>query len=50
VSGLTISTERLVLRRWLERDRAPFAAMNGDPEVMAHFPEASQPGGERRLR
>jgi ribosomal-protein-alanine N-acetyltransferase len=38
VSVLTISTERLVLRRWLERDRAPFAAMNADPEVMAHFP------------
>ena len=38
MSVLTISTERLVLRRWLERDRAPFAAMNADPEVMAHFP------------
>lgn len=33
-----IHTERLVLRRWLEADRAPFAAMNADPEVMAHFP------------
>ncbi len=34
----TIRTERLVLRRWLQRDRGPFAAMNADPEVMAHFP------------
>ena len=34
----TIRTERLVLRRWLPRDRGPFAAMNADPEVMAHFP------------
>jgi RimJ/RimL family protein N-acetyltransferase len=33
-----IRTERLVLRRWLQRDREPFAAMNADPEVMAHFP------------
>ena len=30
-------TERLVLRRWREEDRAPFAAMNADPEVMEHF-------------
>jgi len=35
-----IRTERLVLRRWRDADRAPFAAMNADPEVMAHFPEA----------
>jgi RimJ/RimL family protein N-acetyltransferase len=38
VSVPTIRTERLVLRRWLPRDRGPFAAMNADPEVMAHFP------------
>lgn len=31
-------TERLVLRPWEERDRAPLAALNGDPQVMAHFP------------
>jgi ribosomal-protein-alanine N-acetyltransferase len=34
-----IETERLILRRWLPRDLAPFAALNGDPEVMAHFPK-----------
>ena len=33
-----IETERLVLRQWREADRAPFAALNADPEVMAHFP------------
>ena len=38
MSTPTIRTERLVLRRWLQRDRGPFAAMNADPEVMAHFP------------
>lgn len=30
-----LATERLVLRRWRESDRAPFAAMNADTEVMA---------------
>jgi ribosomal-protein-alanine N-acetyltransferase len=35
---LTLKTERLVLRRWRDGDREPFAAMNADPEVMEHFP------------
>ena len=35
-SGLT--TERLALRDWRPADRAPFAALNADPEVMEHFP------------
>lgn len=34
----TLDTERLVLRRWRDEDRTPFAAMNADPEVMEHFP------------
>ena len=29
-----IETERLILRRWLDRDRGPYAAMSADPEVM----------------
>ncbi len=33
-----IRTERLVMRRWREADREPFAAMNADPEVMRYFP------------
>lgn len=33
-----IETSRLVLRRWREEDRAPFAAMGRDPEVMRYFP------------
>jgi ribosomal-protein-alanine N-acetyltransferase len=32
-----LRTERLLLRRWREADRAPFAAMNADPVVMEHF-------------
>jgi RimJ/RimL family protein N-acetyltransferase len=33
-----IRTERLLLRRWREEDRIPFAAMNADARVMEHFP------------
>lgn len=33
-----IRTERLLLRRWRESDRAPWAEMCADPAVMEHFP------------
>lgn len=33
-----LATPRLLLRRWRAGDRAPFAALNADPEVMEHFP------------
>lgn len=33
-----VETARLVLRRWTDADREPFAAMNADAEVMRHFP------------
>jgi RimJ/RimL family protein N-acetyltransferase len=33
-----IHTDRLVMRRWCEADREPFAALNADPEVMRYFP------------
>ncbi len=33
-----IRTERLLLRRWMDDDREPFAALNADPVVMEHFP------------
>ena len=33
-----IRTDRLLLRRWLQSDRPPFAALNADPRVMEHFP------------
>ena len=35
-----LHTPRLLLRRWTDADRAPFAAMNADPRVMEHFPAA----------
>lgn len=36
--GPELDTDRLLLRRWRPADREPFAALNADPEVMAHFP------------
>ena len=33
----TLRTERLILRRWREDDRGPFAALNVDPAVMEFF-------------
>lgn len=33
-----VRTARLLMRRWRESDRAPFAALNADPEVMRYFP------------
>lgn len=38
-----ITTERLLLRQWYEEDLAPFAALNGDPEVMRYFPATLTP-------
>ena len=35
---MSLRTDRLLLRRWQPEDRAPFAALNADPEVMEHFP------------
>ncbi|RMF35964.1 MAG: N-acetyltransferase [Alphaproteobacteria bacterium] len=33
-----IRTERLILRGWQDADRAAFAAINADPQVMEFFP------------
>ena len=35
---MEMRTARLVMRRWRDEDRAPFAALNADPAVMQHFP------------
>ncbi len=34
-----LETERLLLRTWNRTDRADFAELNGDREVMRHFPK-----------
>jgi RimJ/RimL family protein N-acetyltransferase len=33
-----LSTARLLLRRWRDADREPFALLNADPSVMEYFP------------
>ncbi len=38
IQDIHLQTERLVLRRWRDGDREPFARLNADPVVMEHFP------------
>ena len=38
-------TPRLILRRWRDSDRAPFAELNSDPEVMRYFPSTVDRAG-----
>lgn len=33
-----LETQHLLLRRWRDSDREPFAALNSDPRVMVFFP------------
>lgn len=33
-----LETSRLILRQWEAKDRAPFAALNADSDVMRFFP------------
>jgi RimJ/RimL family protein N-acetyltransferase len=33
-----IETDRLLLRRWLDSDREPFAELNADPQTLVYFP------------
>lgn len=40
-----LETPRLILRRWHLSDRAPFAELNADPEVMRHFPQTVDRAG-----
>ena len=35
--GAMIRTARLLMRRWRDEDRGPFAALNADPAVMEHM-------------
>lgn len=51
---IVLRTERLILRPWRDDDLAPFAALNADPRVRAHFPSclsrAESDGSARRIR
>lgn len=35
---IEFTTQRLLMRQWRESDRAPYASLNADPEVMRFFP------------
>ncbi|GAA0961873.1 GNAT family N-acetyltransferase [Kribbella koreensis] len=35
-----LTTDRLLLRQWKDSDRETYAALNADPAVMEHFPNA----------
>ena len=37
-AALVLQGPRVLLRSWRAADRAPFAALNADPQVMEHFP------------
>ena len=40
----SIRTDRLLMRRWQDSDREPFAALNADPETMLFFPATLEIG------
>lgn len=44
-----LRTDRLLLRPWRPSDRAPFAALNADQEVMRHFPAPLGPQASHEL-
>jgi RimJ/RimL family protein N-acetyltransferase len=39
----SLTTDRLILRRWRASDRKPFQALNADPRVMEFFPALLTP-------
>jgi RimJ/RimL family protein N-acetyltransferase len=43
MADLALITERLILRPWRDSDRAPFAAMNADPQVMTFYASTMTP-------
>jgi RimJ/RimL family protein N-acetyltransferase len=51
-SGLELRTDRLLLRRWQQSDRFPFAAINADPRVIEYLagPASREQSDERARR
>jgi len=44
-----VRTDRLVMRRWTDSDREPFAALNADPLTMVFFPQTLDREASDRL-
>jgi RimJ/RimL family protein N-acetyltransferase len=42
-------TDRLIMRRWRDSDREPFAELNGDAETMQFFPSTMDRAGSDAL-
>jgi RimJ/RimL family protein N-acetyltransferase len=45
----SICTDRLIMRRWQESDKEPFAVLNGDAETMKYFPSTLDRAGSDAL-
>jgi RimJ/RimL family protein N-acetyltransferase len=45
----TLTTQRLILRRWRDSDREPFRALNADPRVMEFMPALLTPAASDQL-
>jgi RimJ/RimL family protein N-acetyltransferase len=45
----TLTTERLLLRRWRDADRLPFQRLNADPRVMEFMPGLLEPEASDEL-
>jgi RimJ/RimL family protein N-acetyltransferase len=45
----TLHTERLLMRRWRDSDREPFAELNADPDTMRFFPSTLDRAGSDKL-
>jgi RimJ/RimL family protein N-acetyltransferase len=45
----SLRTDRLLMRRWQDSDREPFAELNADPEAMRFFPSMLDRAGSDRL-
>ncbi len=44
-----LETVRLIMRRWQDSDREPFAELNADPETMRFFPNTLERAGSDAL-
>jgi RimJ/RimL family protein N-acetyltransferase len=44
-----LETERLIMRRWQDSDREPFAELNADPHTMRFFPTTLDRAGSNAL-
>ncbi|NCT40412.1 MAG: GNAT family N-acetyltransferase [Alphaproteobacteria bacterium] len=44
-----LETDRIILREWQDKDRAPFARMNADPVIMEYLPRSLTEADSNKL-